>query len=131
MDGFLDGPYAYHQSAAYRLSLSLVSLIVIRVLVKKAADFAYNLILLQIKFRIERLKNEESVPEDKAYVNITQNETLNSCHSAVGKMGSNQPLEISGCSALYMVLHEFVHALGILFYSMYVLPNINYDLKRI
>ena len=77
------------------------------------------------------MKNEESVPEDKAYVNITQNETLNSCHSAVGKMGPNQPLEISGCSALYMVLHEFVHALGILFYSMYVLPNINYDLKRI
>ena len=62
------------------------------------------------------MKNEESIPEDKAYVNITQNEKLNSCHSSVGKTGSIQPLEISGCSAWGMILHEFVHALGILFF---------------
>ena len=62
------------------------------------------------------MKNEESVPEDKAYVNVTQNEKLNSCHSAVGKIGSIQPIEISGCSKVYMILHEFVHALGNLFF---------------
>ena len=61
------------------------------------------------------MKNEESLPEDNAYVNITQNETLHSCHSSVGKTGSNQPLEISGCSAWWMILHEFVHALGTFF----------------
>ena len=61
------------------------------------------------------MKNEEIIPEDKAYINITQHDTINSCSSAVGKAGSMQHLEISGCSALYMVLHEFVHALGILF----------------
>ena len=96
--------------------MSLVSLIVRRVLIKKAADFAYNLILLQTKFRIEELKNEESVPEDKAYVNITQNEMINSCHSSVGKAGYIQYLEIGGCSDWWMVLHEFVHALGTLFF---------------
>ena len=108
--------------------MSLVSLIVRRVLIKKAADFAYNLILLQTKFRIEELKDEESVPEDKAYVNITQNEKLNSCHSFVGKTGSIQPIEISGCSAVMMILHEFVHALGTYKFDMYLL---NSELKRI
>ena len=62
------------------------------------------------------MKNEESVPQDKAYVNITQNEKINSCHSSVGKTGSIQPIEISGCSAWWMILHEFVHALGTLFF---------------
>ena len=62
------------------------------------------------------MKNEESVPEDKAYVNITQNEKINSCHSSVGRTGSIQPIEISGCSAVYMILHEFVHALGTLLF---------------
>ena len=60
------------------------------------------------------LKNEENIPEDKAYINITQNE-MNSCHSSVGKTGFIQPLEIGGCSAWWMILHEFVHALGIFF----------------
>ena len=61
------------------------------------------------------LKNEENIPEDKAYINITQNEMLNSCHSSVGKAGFIQPLEIGGCSGWWMILHEFVHALGIFF----------------
>ena len=59
------------------------------------------------------LKNEENIPEDKAYINITQ--MLNSCHSSVGKAGFIQPLEIGGCSGWWMILHEFVHALGIFF----------------
>ena len=62
------------------------------------------------------MKNEESVPEDKAYINITQTEKLNSCHSSVGKTGSIQPIEISGCSAVMMILHEFVHVLGTFFF---------------
>ena len=61
------------------------------------------------------LKNEENIPEDKAYINITQNEMINSCHSWVGKTGYSQPLEIGGCSGWWMVLHEFAHALGIFF----------------
>ena len=61
------------------------------------------------------MKNEENIPEDKAYINITQNE-MNSCHSSVGKTGFIQPLEIGGCSAWWMILHEFVHALGIFFF---------------
>ena len=99
----------------YSLSLFLISLIVRRVLIKKATDFAYNLLVLQTKFRIVELKNEENIPEDKAYVNITQNEMINSCHSSVGKAGYIQYLEIGGCSDWWMVLHEFVHALGIFF----------------
>ena len=62
------------------------------------------------------MKNEENIPEDKAYVNITQNGKLNSCHGWVGKTGSSQPLEIGGCSAWWMILHQFVHALGISFF---------------
>ena len=49
-------------------------------------------------------------------INITQNEKINSCHSSVGRTGTIQPIEISGCSAVYMILHEFVHALGTLFF---------------
>ena len=77
------------------------------------------------------LKNEENIPEDKAYINITQNEMINSCHSSVGKTGFIQPLEIGGCSGWWMILHEFVHALGIffsIFQHMYYysdLPNNN------
>ena len=83
-------------------------------MIKKEADIAYNLLLLQTKSRIVELKNEESIPEDKAFINITQNE-IDSCHSSVGKTGSIQPLEIGGCSGWWMILHEFVHALGIFF----------------
>ena len=97
----------------YSLSLFLISLIVRRVLIKKATDFAYNLLVLQTKFRIVELKNEENIPEDKAYINITINEM--SCHSWVGKGGFSQPLEIGGCRDVFMILHEFVHALGIFF----------------
>ena len=82
---------------------------------KKATDFAFNLLLLQTKFRIVELKNEENIPEDKAYINITINEM--SCHSLVGKVGFIQPLEIGGCSGWWMILHEFVHALGIFFFT--------------
>jgi hypothetical protein len=73
------------------------------------------------------LKNEENIPEDKAYINITINEM--SCHSWVGKGGFIQPLEIGGCRDAFMILHEFVHALGIFFFiSQYMyyysdLPN--------
>ena len=68
------------------------------------------------------LKNEENIPEDKAYINITQNEMLNSCHSSVGKTGFIQPLEIGGCSGWWMILHEFVHALGNFFnFPTYIL----------
>ena len=52
---------------------------------------------------------------NKAYVNITQNEMMNSCHSSVGKIGYSQPLEIGGCRKWWMILHEFAHALGIFF----------------
>ena len=93
MDGFLD----FYQNEDYSLSLFLISLIVRRVLMKKATDFAFNLLLLQTKFRIVELKNEENIPEDKAYINITINEM--SCHSLVGKVGFIQPLEIGDCSA--------------------------------
>ena len=86
-----------------------------RVLIKKAANLSYNLLLLQTKFRIVELKNEENISEDKAYINITQNEMINSCHSSVGKAGYRQPLEIGGCSGWWMILHEFAHALGIFF----------------
>ena len=106
----------------------LISLIVRRVLIKKAADFAYNLLLLQTKFRIVELKNEENIPEDKAYINITQNEMINSCHSLVGKTGSINSFEIGGCSAWWMILHEFVHALGIFFSIAQRMYNCTYYL---
>ena len=82
---------------------------------KKSANLLYNPLLLQTKFRIVELKNEENISEDKAYINITQNEMINSCHSPVGKAGYSQPLEIGGCRGWWMILHEFAHALGIFF----------------
>ena len=57
----------------------------------------------------------EIIPEDKEYINITQTKTVDSCHSTVGKKYPGQPIEINGCSSWWMILHEFVHALGIFF----------------
>ena len=77
------------------------------------------------------LKNEENIPEDKAYINITINEM--SCHSLVGKVGFIQPLEIGGCSGWWMILHEFVHALGIFFFTsqyMYYYSNDAYRASK-
>ena len=84
-------------------------------MIKKAVNPSYNLLLHQTKFRIVELKNEENISEDSAYINITKNEMINSCHSPVGKAGYSQPLEIGGCRGWWMILHEFAHALGIFF----------------
>ena len=62
------------------------------------------------------LNKENMVPKNESYIKIV-NTDENVCSSPIGEIFHGQPIEISGCNKWWMVLHEFVHALGT--YTLY------------